>query len=44
MGQGHIFLSMMPWDVMEVVDAAGDGDGSLLLEVVLLRRRLEQRH
>jgi hypothetical protein len=29
---------------MEAVDATGDGDGSLLLEVVLLRRRLEQRH
>jgi hypothetical protein len=31
-------------DAAEVVDAAGDGDGALLLEPVLLLRRLEQRH
>lgn len=31
-------------DAAEVVDAAGDGDGALLLEAVLLLRRLEQRH
>jgi hypothetical protein len=31
-------------DAAEVVDAAGDGDGALLREPVLLLRRLEQRH